>query len=308
MLAAAEASMRLAGAVYLKKLFVRQDAEVTAAENDFAVLCLGESTTAGLWAHRHSYPRQLSSRLAALYPSQKIKVIVPAHVGQNTSQMANRIDQYLRQYRPDLIVVMAGVNNQWAYSESHITRFLESGEIAAWKLRALVWLSKIRLFRLAQYTYFRYLKSGSTRQIREWDETNYVAGGPGSVGYPPAAWLHDFAVRSGSAFEALWEYDMDIILRAARRHDVPAVLMTYARPIYVSAEKFERMADRYGIPLVRNDLVFEKLIRAEGGEKYFFDDLFHPTKEGYAVITDNLLEVIPGKYLPEPGAPPPAPN
>src|SRR5262249_18432542 len=54
------------------------------------IVCLGESTTAGLWIRfEDSYPKQLERVLREFYRTNAINVIVPPHIGQNTSQMAN---------------------------------------------------------------------------------------------------------------------------------------------------------------------------------------------------------------------------
>jgi len=89
------------------------------------IIALGESSTAGLWVDQpQSYPAQLEMMLQERYPEKNIRVFVPLHVGQNTSQVANRIEQHIATYDPKLIILMVGYNNEWSLSESHITRFV----------------------------------------------------------------------------------------------------------------------------------------------------------------------------------------
>src|SRR5215467_4016193 len=120
-----EISLRLVGFWYLAN-FYRELGAASRIQGSINIVCLGESTTAGLWVKfEDSYPKQLERALREFYRTNAINVLVPPHIGHNTSQMANRIHHYLERCRPRLLIVMAGANNEWVLAESNITLFFD---------------------------------------------------------------------------------------------------------------------------------------------------------------------------------------
>jgi hypothetical protein len=153
---AAEAALRAAGRLYLRNLYVTSFQSLDPRPGDVNVLCLGESSTAGLGVDpAESYVGQLQALLRDFYDEPRIRTIVPPHVGQNTSQMANRIGDYLGLYTPRLVLVMAGYNNEWSLAESHV--FASSrGRPAQTGACALVFLDGFGCL-LLRYGYLRTL-------------------------------------------------------------------------------------------------------------------------------------------------------
>ena len=104
-----ELLLLVGGYFYLSRSYLAALRGLNPAKDGVNIVCLGESSTAGLWVKwEESYPMQLQDKLRKLYASEKINIMVPVHVGQNTSQMANRINQYLELYKPKLLIIMAG--------------------------------------------------------------------------------------------------------------------------------------------------------------------------------------------------------
>jgi hypothetical protein len=84
----AEIGLRLVGFWYLAN-FYRELGTASRIQGSINIVCLGESTTAGLWVKfEDSYPKQLERVLRDFYRTNTINAIVPPHIGQNTSQMA----------------------------------------------------------------------------------------------------------------------------------------------------------------------------------------------------------------------------
>src|SRR3989344_2376168 len=84
----------------------------TGQEEPTNIIALGESSTIGLWVDRpSSYPAQLEMMLQEQYPEKHIRIFVPPFIGNNTSQVANRIEQHIETYDPKLIILMVGYNN-----------------------------------------------------------------------------------------------------------------------------------------------------------------------------------------------------
>lgn len=289
-----ELGLRGYGDFYLRRMVVHKYPHHASTPGKVNILCLGESSTAGLGvAGGDAYPLQLQGMLRARYPDKTITAIIPPHVGQNTSQVANRIDQYIQAYRPRLIIVMAGYNNEWSLAELHIGKFLKPGRWENIRIRSLIALSNLRLFKLLRYGYLRFILEEESPYMDGLAETGYAWGGPELTRFPPPRYVYKFALEHRTAFIELWREDIHQIIAAAKARDIPIMLMTYhINPSYLPVDEFVAMAAREGVPLVRNDLTFHKL-REEGTlPDYLMGDRWHPTREGYALIAENALRVI----------------
>jgi lysophospholipase L1-like esterase len=284
----AELGLRLAGWAYLNRYYSGLS---DSKPNHIHILCLGESSTLGLWVRREdTYPMQLQERLRRYYHNDEIHVIVAPHVGQNSSQMANRIDDYVAQYRPRLVIAMAGVNNEWSLSESHLGRFLPGTQL---ELRSLIALDGLRLFRVARYLYLR-VTTGHTA-----NQEYSILGHPSLASWPPPRWRHDFALRHPSAFAQMWQYDMRLMIEGARKGGAEFLVMTYhLPPEFLNSADYTELAAHEHVRLVRNDLSFLPLITVGTIDQYVFgDDHWHPNRRGYSIIAENAFEAIVSNNL-----------
>lgn len=284
----AEIGLRVAGAVYLRRLYPDPPGD----PNEVRIVCLGESSTAGLWARTEdSYPAQLERALRASWPDVRLRVVVPPHIGQNTSQMENRIDGYLRRHRPRLVIVMAGYNNEWSLAESHVGRHLQGSRSEALRVRTLVALDGLRLFRVARWAW---LKATLARDAGFFEENRgYAWGGPEHARYPPAEGVYQFALRQRPAFVSLWHDDVGEILRRSRAAGARALLMTYhINPSYLPPSEVAARAAAEGVPIVRNDETFAPLVADGSVDRYLFHDAWHPNERGYALIARGAYQAI----------------
>jgi len=100
-------------------------------DGEFRIACIGESTTYGLW------PSQLENLLNEGLPDQKFRVINRGDVGIRTDGVAARIEGWLDEDRPHLVITMLGINDEgnvlvyprggrrgWLMEHSKTTRFL----------------------------------------------------------------------------------------------------------------------------------------------------------------------------------------
>lgn len=294
----AEIALRVAGNAYLRRLHVQQSTRYTRSPGAINIVALGESSTAGLWVEPElSYPAQLQRLLREQHPGREINVIVPPHVGQNTSHMANRIASYLELYRPRLVIVMAGTNNEWSLAESNLGRFLDGDSPERLRVKIALGLSQLRLYKVARFGYLKLTAASDsdeqTKLVRKQSRDHYPWGAPEFTPYPPEEWVYSFARSNRTAFVALWRADIDSILSSTHQFGAAALLMTYhAPPAYLPLSEWESMADRHHVPLVRNDVVFAELLRTESPEEYLLHDGWHPSAKGYAVIARNAHGAI----------------
>jgi lysophospholipase L1-like esterase len=281
-----EVSLRLMGQISV----ARQPKE----DGAFVILALGESSTAGLWVEQNeSYPAKLEAMLREAHPDRDIRVIVPMHMGQNTGHISNRIHQYLANYEPRMIILMAGYNNEWSLAESHIGTYV--GGIDGLRLRVLSFLDNFRIYRVVRYV-VTWMTSMGESPLAQGD---YVFGGPEYARYPPEKWVYSLARIHGEEFRELWKSDMKIIIDAAQENDITVLLMTYhINPSYLAAEDFESLAAVEEVILVRNDIVFDQK-KDDGSidDLIFITDNWHPNEKGYSIIAQNAFDAIENNGL-----------
>jgi lysophospholipase L1-like esterase len=286
-----EAALRISGNLYLNRLYIRQFVKDIKPEA-LNIVCLGESSTAGLWVPwQDSYPAQLERTLKSEYPGKDIHIFVPPHVGQNTSQMANRIENYIRLYNPVIVILMAGMNNEWSFAESHIYKFLHTNEFDLARVKLQILLSNFRTFKLMRYLYLAYIVKEDSGYMDGLKYTGYALGGPELV--RDQGNNRSFAKQHRSAFVELWRYDIKKIIAACKRRKIPVILMSYhINPGYLSVTEVVSMAEREDVILIRNDLVFQALREDNTLKNYILHDNWHPNGQGYALITKNISDAI----------------
>ncbi len=288
-----ELVLRISGKIYIKQYFL-ENANWIDKDNSNIILTLGESSTVGIWDERKdTYPSQVQNLLEEKYPNKNIEVVMPIHVGQNTGQVANRIDQHIKLYKPKIIIAMMGYNNEWSLAESRISKFIEGKNRL--KIKTLITLDKLRTFRVIRYAYLKILNfKGEQDHIDALKGNQYLLGGPELVRFPPERGVYSFAKDHKEEFVELWHHDMKEIVQTAKQNNVTIMLMTYhINPSYLSAKEFEEFAKKENIMLVRNDIIFEPFIQSGEINNYVSDiDKWHPNKEGYALIAKAAYEKI----------------
>lgn len=287
-----EIILRISGYLYLSQLHYNNFVNsVNPSLQNINIVCLGESSTAGLWVDwNDSYPKQLEKKLRGTYKNDNIKIILPAHIGQNTSQISNRIESRIKLYRPRLIVVMAGANNEWCLFESNVVKFLHGYKKNVLGVKCLVFFGDFRLFKVLRYCYLSLLAQEKAEFCSAQKKS--LLGDPQLTRWPIKQWVNNFAYTHENEFVELWRYDVQKIIDAAKKHHVKILLMTYPAPVYVSSKEFISMAEKNGIPLVRNDDTFRPIFESGHSQEYFCKDNWHPNKKGYSLIATNVFECI----------------
>jgi len=117
-----EVTLRAGGFLFL--FFQERANQIGLTDPDaYRVLCIGESTTA--FGDEFSYPSQLENILNKRSESQKFKVINKGVPAINTNEIVDQMSHNLNKYRPDLVVTMIGINDEYYYFEKQKT-FLET--------------------------------------------------------------------------------------------------------------------------------------------------------------------------------------
>jgi lysophospholipase L1-like esterase len=287
---ALEVGLRLAGRVYRQ----RYAASIQDRTDTIRILCLGESSTAGLWLDRQdSYPKQLEAMLNHKYHTDRIKVIFPVNIGQNSSQIANRAEDYVQAYHPKLIIGMLGANNEWSFAENNFVLFLHGSNSQMWKLRmASVW-DRLRILKVLRFIFLQYtIPDTDELKPKKWQDPEYAS-------YPPQDWKWQFAKTNTQAFTDGWKYDVTKIIHTSKMVGANFVLMNYhINPIFLHAQDVVDVAKKENISFVLNDTPWQEQVSSKNLTKeYVLHDGWHPNRKGYELIARDAFQVIVSKNL-----------
>ncbi|MFH1208786.1 MAG: hypothetical protein V1673_04440, partial [Candidatus Omnitrophota bacterium] len=100
-----EAGLRLGGFI-LSSMQGSENLQSIKQKGAYRILCLGESTTQG------QYPKPLEQILNQRNIGVHFSVIDKGKSGTNTLFILSRVEAYLDEYHPDMVVAMMGSNDQ----------------------------------------------------------------------------------------------------------------------------------------------------------------------------------------------------
>jgi len=103
-----EIFLRLGGFIF--SFQQNQTNQMDPSQDHYRILCIGESTTA--LGGDDSYPSQLEKILNQTHGTKKFKVINKGLVSKTTQDILEQLPDFLRRYRPHIVVGMMGVNDR----------------------------------------------------------------------------------------------------------------------------------------------------------------------------------------------------
>jgi len=110
----------------------------------YRILCLGDSFTQGVGAGKdEDYPYQLQKLLNSLGLPEKFIVINKGIAGQNSSELLADLDVNLDIYRPDLVILLTGMNDG---QNTHL-HFRALGKTDLFSIFKS-WISSLRVYKL----------------------------------------------------------------------------------------------------------------------------------------------------------------
>lgn len=129
-LAVLEVLLRLGGVVYQWRPARPGDVSLT-GDGDYRVLCLGESTTAGLLTGENSYPDQLEVILNERAAGRaRFEVVNGGMAATTTDVILRRLPDLLAEHQPQVVVTMMGINDGTLIDPA----FQVGGSLRVWKL------------------------------------------------------------------------------------------------------------------------------------------------------------------------------
>lgn len=167
----AELSLQLTAAVNsaFRKIY---NVNLSQKGRALTILCVGDSFTYGVGAGVSlSYPDQLEEIIRQNYPLLNARVVNCGRPGANSSMVASNLESYINSFRPDIILVCVGRNDDWN---------LEGVERATLDSRALgrkgLLIVKIDslIAHLRTYKLLRYLISRQHLRVSPFDKSANV--------------------------------------------------------------------------------------------------------------------------------------
>jgi len=268
-----------------------------ATQNLPTILCLGDSHTYGAGVDAaDSYPAQLGKKLAARGCS--VNIVNLGAPGTNTSQIRRRLPQWLRTHDPELVIVLACVNNCWNIMDADWSDVREGLDVRRGK-RAAVWLqSRLRTARAAAILHQRLTMSRENGNERVLDRQG------GHVMHKKNdLWDSDNQKRRlaiAGMHRAM--RDLAAIVRQVREAGAEPVLMTYAARTDDNFSDqnlgLRHLAAAMKVTLADNDKALRPIFTNDSGEidEQAFETLFKPDLHlapgGYDKVSDNIIKVL----------------
>jgi len=240
-----------------------------------AILCVGDSHTFGLGVQHEleSFPVRLEVLLNGGDPDGEFAVLNLGVPGANTALVAGELERALARTRFDLVVVLAGYNDEWN---------LQRAEPGAARSRLL-------LPQLLRWIAFC-LRGAATTESRglEQDERGlYVRHADGSRQYVNVDPGSRQGLFVGVELSRRVEAGLDRIVALCRERGVAVLLETYAcranDRFEAASASARRVAQRFNVPLVDQAAWFDAQASAADRGSLFQPD-GHPTDAGYLLM------------------------
>lgn len=260
---------------------------------DYRIFCIGESTTFGIGSSNpmlQNYPHQLEKMLNNKFQNLKIQCFFDQSIGGNTSKILIKLPLYLKEYQPNLIIFMVGVNNWWNLDKSNILLFNKNNFISEFTLKTSVILD----------------------QFRAWKLFKWIAYSKGLIKYssdivfPPEYNEEDVKKRCKEAdklvklirekygveiFAKIAEYDIREMIKICNNHRIKIIMCSYPMDTLPNQLYYVqiKIAKELSIPFVDNKLLFRRLPNIN---EYLSSDGWHPNDKGYKLVAENIYNCI----------------
>jgi len=251
---------------------------------DFRIFCIGESTTWGTGASdplKENYPKQLENMLNARFYPKKFQCFFDQTIGQNTTEILLKLPKYIKVYNPNLVIIMAGINNWWNMDKSNILLFNKSEKISNYSLQALIFLDKLKVWKLIKW---QMLSLGISKE--QWN--NFISS-PDSIGDVIRQATDKYGENLFSISNKLAKYDLGEMVKICKNKNIEVIIASYPRSANLIYSYHKEIAQDFGVPFADNKAFFDKLPDLEN---YLWKDKWHLNAGGYGLVAKNIFNCI----------------
>lgn len=278
--------------------------------NTLRVLTIGDSHTYGLYlTAEEAYPSQLKKIWDTTAHERDIEVINVGFPGTNSSRVLSNIHSLLDTFKPDVIVLLVGINDYWTHPVSKSDTNQNTSAL-------IDWLSNhSRVYKLL-YMLQRQMYNANKLEIDDkfrgakWDpahdeafkkkteqSTNFTDDIPNAVSYGDKEFSIGFqasAIQRDKPMQHLYKNLLDIIA-ATQQHNVRLILMTYENDkdllFQTVNTQVRKAAQKQNITPLELAPTFSQQCPDLNACALLFPD-FHPTATGQAEIAKQVMRVL----------------
>ena len=259
-------------------------------DSPLTVLCVGDSNTYGLHLPQiYAYPALLGADLDRRY-RHPVSVVNRGVPGQGSAQVAAHLPADLAAVQPDLVLLLAGINDTWN----------TDGRDLGWA----GWLGRLRLVRL-----LRVLTAGVTTAASfevTTDAQGRIVVDRGEGARPVNAGEGSAGTLEGESLRAAVRQGLARGIALCRDHGALPVLLTYAEgsgPFAVVNDAIRVLALEQDVLLIDIGRAFEAHFAELGYDTLMFGD-HHPNLLGYRLMASDVARALEAAGL----VPPPLPD
>lgn len=247
--------------------------------DNYRILCLGDSSTYGIGASdikRFSYPSWLQTVLDQNISYKKFEVLNLGVPGINSSQLLNRFKHNILNYKPDMVIVMVGINDPWNFEESNILEFYNTTAVKQLYMKIELLLNKSKLFQFLKLVFL-------TEKFNELEIPAFD-----SKTLKKAVEFYGNDQAKAEAYRKAIISNITKLNQIADQNNVIIVFMKYhnigwGRPELIIHHTYDQLR----VPVVDNENLFKKAIQLK--MSVFGYDKWHHSDLGYSLIAKNIF-------------------
>jgi len=279
-----EFALRLGSVFYAEDRVSKPD-----SKDGFIILAIGDSHTYGLGVEKYETYPSIVEGLLNRYSENGYKVINLAQAGINSAKIKKSMQRYIDLYKPDLVLLMIGVNNGWNMDGVNFES-MQAHRLSTMLRNFLYNFRTYRLYRLMVHYLF------GQEELAVKTQPNLL----GNTGYTmiesPKGILVDYSNPKDSPIDSddakqVLEQDLVEINNILEQNKVQLVMMTYPIPFDPTSDVIRKVAKKDSILLVDNERYFRKITETSKGE-YYIDLSRHLDKKGYEIMSGFIYSKL----------------
>jgi len=245
----------------------------------YRILCVGDSSTYGTGAsdrNKFSYPSQLQNILNDKFINKKFEVINLGRPGISSSQLLNRFENDILKFKPNIAVMMIGINDPWNFEESNILKFYNMKPRRPLFIRIELLLSQSKLYKFLKLVVLS-VKFKEPKvpcfNCESRDETELL-------------FAHDPA--RAKALNSAIINNISRLKQISEDNNIKIIFMKYhntgwGNPELIIYPTYTQLK----VPVVDNEILFKKA--KQQGLNVLGNDEWHPNDLGYSLIAENIF-------------------